>query len=529
MHILIQKVMDLNESNTWNFIFMLLLAILVIIMIVKFKNRRTTILANKIPGPDGLFLVGILPVVIQGPEKFLTNCSKLYRMYEKSLFKVWLFDRLLIVLTQPEDIEFVFTNPKLQKKSKEYSILRESIMGQGIFTNDDIQKWKNNRKMVSGGLSFSMIKSFIPIFYEEANVLSEILNKKCDLKSKECDISIPVSMATMEMIGKTALDVTFNAQNNSRHRFIDNLQTTLQTWEYRITHPWYLSKTLFKWSKVSQKHDQSQQIINEFTDEIINEKFSKLNQNTEGNHKRNLETDDEVIGRKMKTVIEILLENYHGMSHKQIREELITIMIGGQETTAMTNACTIFMLAHHQDVQDKVFEEIQTIFSTGDRDRPPTYEDMQQMTYLERVIKETLRLFPPLPIIARKLEEEMKIGKHLCPAGSSLLISPLYLQSSPEYYADPDKFDPDHFLPDACHDRHPYAFIPFSAGFRNCIGIKYAMVQMKTVISTLVRENKFSPSDRCPTPEHLRLMFLTTLKFVDGCHVKIERRGRDLQ
>lgn len=81
--------------------------------------------------------------------------------------------------------------------------------------------------MVSGGLSFAMIKSFIPTFYEEASVLSKILNKTCDLKSKECDISNPINMATMEMIGKTALGVKFNAQNNSRHTFIDNLQTTL--------------------------------------------------------------------------------------------------------------------------------------------------------------------------------------------------------------------------------------------------------------------------------------------------------------
>lgn len=81
--------------------------------------------------------------------------------------------------------------------------------------------------MVSGGLSFAMIKSFIPIFYEEANVLSKILYKKCDLKSKECDISIPICMATMEMIGKTAFGIKFNAHNGNRHRFIDNLQTAL--------------------------------------------------------------------------------------------------------------------------------------------------------------------------------------------------------------------------------------------------------------------------------------------------------------
>lgn len=81
--------------------------------------------------------------------------------------------------------------------------------------------------MVLGGFNFTIIKSFIPIFYEEANVLNNILQKKRDLQSNECNISNPVNMATMEMIGKTALGVTFNAQNDSNHKFVDNLQTTM--------------------------------------------------------------------------------------------------------------------------------------------------------------------------------------------------------------------------------------------------------------------------------------------------------------
>lgn len=79
-------------------------------------------------------------------------------------------------------------------------------------------------------------------------------------------------------------------------------------------------------------------------------------------------------------------------------------------------------------------------------------------------------------------------------------------------------------MPDAYGSRHSYAYIPFGAGLRNCIGIKYAMLQIKTVISTLVRKIKFSPSDRCPTPKDLRLMFLMTLKLVDGCYIKMEPR-----
>lgn len=83
------------------------------------------------------------------------------------------------------------------------------------------------RKMVVGGFNFSIIKSFIPIFYNEANTLAEILEKNSDPKSRECEISLPINMATMEMIGKTALGVTFNAQNGGHHPFVKNLRKVM--------------------------------------------------------------------------------------------------------------------------------------------------------------------------------------------------------------------------------------------------------------------------------------------------------------
>ncbi|KAF0767926.1 cytochrome P450 4C1-like [Aphis craccivora] len=482
-----------------------ILVIIIVILILKSSNNRT--LANRIPGPNGWFLVGMLPLFLQRPEKLIKNLLREYRILE--------------------DIELVLSNQTFLRKSKDYIVLQESIMGQGIFSIDDIEKWKNNRKIVVRGFSFTSTNSFIPIFYQEANVLAKILQEKCVLKSNECNISGPVSMATMEMIGKTALGVTFNAQTGGCNQFVEHLQTAMHAWEYRITHPWYLNNTLFRFSSVKRKHDRSQKIINEFTNEIIKKKIIEFTQNI-NNSVIKIEKDDENVCRKPKTVLEILLGSSHKMNHEQIRDEIVTIMIGGQETTTMTITCVIFMLAHHQDVQNKahnnVFEELQSIFLNGDQNRAPTYKDFQQMKYVEMVIKETLRLFPPLPFLGRRLDEDMQIGEYICPAGAALIICPIFLQSSPLYYTNSEKFNPDNFLPDVCGNRHSYAYIPFGAGLRNCIGMKYAMLQIKTVISTLVRKIKFSPSDRCPTPEDLRLMFLMTLKLVDGCYVKIEPR-----
>ncbi|XP_022172371.1 cytochrome P450 4C1-like isoform X2 [Myzus persicae] len=516
-----------DRENMWLPIFMTLLAVSAIALIViSIKGRRRRMLGNRIPGPEGTFILGLLPLVLQGAEQKVKSAKVVYQAYEKSLFKAWLLNKLYIILTRPEDIEFVLTSPKFLRKAKEYMVMQQSIMGQGIFTIDDINKWKVNRKLMTKGFSFKLLKEFIPIFYGEALVLAEILRDNSNSTSKECDVSGPVSMATMEMIGKTALGVTFNAQKGGCNRFVENLLTAMHAWEYRMTHPWYLSSTLFQFSSIKRKHDRSQKIINEFTDEIIRTKIVELDKS---GSKNDVNSNDDENERNTETLTKIFLENSHeNMSLEQIRDELVTVMIGGQETTAMANACVIFMLAHHQDVQDKVFKEQESIFSIGDRNRPVTYNDLVQMEYLERVIKETLRLFPPLPVFGRALDEDTTIGGHLCPAGSTLIVSPLFLHLSPQLYGGtargPDAFDPDNFLPEACHGRHPYAYIPFSTGPRNCIGIKYAMLQMKTVVSTLIRHQKFLPSDRCPTPDRLRLMFLSTLKLADGCYVKVEQR-----
>ncbi|XP_050427251.1 cytochrome P450 4C1-like [Adelges cooleyi] len=240
--------------------------------------------------------------------------------------------------------------------------------------------------------------------------------------------------------------------------------------------------------------------------------------------------DVDNICRKPKTLIEILLENEDQMSKKTLRHHLITMAnvnimtLAGHDTTAITNTIVIFMLAHHQDVQNNVLQEINSIFSAGDPNRPPTYEDLQKMEYLERVIKETMRLYPAAPILARKIKNEMMIGKYLIPADTNILIPINSLHLNPHYYKEPELFNPDNFLPEVCRSRHPYAYLPFSAGSRSCVGMKYAMFQMKTAISTLVRSFRFSPSEKCPLQRDLRITYAVVLKFVDGCYVNIESR-----
>lgn len=162
------------------------------------------------------------------------------------------------------------------------------------------------------------------------------------------------------------------------------------------------------------------------------------------------------------------------------------------------------MMGIHQDIQDKVIEELDQIF--GDSDRPVTFQDTLEMKYLERCLMETLRLYPPVPIIARQVNQEITLReykkhnhayrqqniKNLCkiilncfikkkkhfaasngkkiPAGTTLVIATYKLHRRPDVYPNPNKFDPDNFLPERSANRHYYAFVPFSAGPRSCVG-----------------------------------------------------------
>ncbi|XP_050426995.1 cytochrome P450 4C1-like [Adelges cooleyi] len=517
-----RQVWDIINNTSLNNIMVIRIAVILFVVVLYFKivNWRNTSLAKQIPGPNGFFFMGMLHILLGGPEKLLMNIFNLSRKYENTLFKGWFFNHLIVFPNKPEDVEAVLTNTNLFQKSKLYNVLTESIMGDGIFTNRMFHEWKMNRKLVSSGFKFSMLKSFVPIFHEEAKFLSQVLYEKRENNTDECEISWAISMATLEMIGRTALDVKFNAQKNTKHVFVENLHVILKVWEYRMLHPWFLNKSIFQLSSLKRKHDISQLKIYNFIDDLVQRKITGLKNNINNLEEHN----EESIGLKSKSFIEIMLENGHQMTFNQLRDEIITVMIGGQDTTGMTNACIIFMLAHHQDVQNKVLEELLTIYSSGNPDRQPTYDDLQKMEYLERVIKETMRHFPPLPLLGRNVEKETKIGGYLIPAGSILEIFPALLHFNAQIYPEPEKFNPDNFLPEACRSRHPYSFLPFSAGYRNCPGIKYAMLQMKTVISTLVRSYRFYPSDKCPKPENLRIMYSTTLKFVDGCYVKIEAR-----
>lgn len=204
--------------------------------------------------------------------------------------------------------------------------------------------------------------------------------------------------------------------------------------------------------------------LHSFTNRIIKEKKTTF--------KKSTITNDEYSTKKRLAMLDLLLsvkEENGGIDDEGIREEVDTFMFEGHDTTSMCLCFTLMLLANHSAIQERIFMEIMDAF--GHENREPTYNDLQNLHYLEVCIKESLRLYPSVPLISRITTVDIHFPSgYFLPKGAPILIQVYDLHHNPEIFPDPETFNPDRFLPENCVNRHPFAYLPFSGGPRNCIG-----------------------------------------------------------
>src|SRR5262245_37187237 len=182
-------------------------------------------------------------------------------------------------------------------------------------------------------------------------------------------------------------------------------------------------------------------------------------------------------------------ETGEGLSDLQVRDEVLTMLAAGTQTTASTMAWTLHIMSIRDDIQDRAYSEIREVL--GDHD--VAFEDLERLDYLKRLLTETLRLYPPAWLLSRRASVEVTLGGHVLPAGASIFYSPYSLHRDPDVYADPERFDPDRWLPERAHEIPRPAFIPFGAGARQCLGEGFAWVEATVVLATVLRRWRVRP------------------------------------
>ncbi|GFU03020.1 cytochrome P450 4c3 [Nephila pilipes] len=192
---------------------------------------------------------------------------------------------------------------------------------------------------------------------------------------------------------------------------------------------------------------------------------------------------------KRKALMELLLELHfeaQELREEDICEEVNTFVSAGHETVSLSTTWALYLIGIYPDIQEKIHEELDRIFGT-DTERDVTESDLNDLKYLNCVLKETNRLYAVAPIIGRLVKEDMNICGFKVPKGTTCLVSIYFLHRDKDVFPDPEEFDPDRFLPEHSVKIPEYGYIPFSAGPRNCIGQKFAVMEMKTIISSILR------------------------------------------
>ncbi|MDW8283582.1 MAG: cytochrome P450 [Myxococcales bacterium] len=180
------------------------------------------------------------------------------------------------------------------------------------------------------------------------------------------------------------------------------------------------------------------------------------------------------------------------MSDRQVRDEVLTLFVAGHETTATGLAWALYLLARHPEQYRRAQAEADALAG------PPSHEDLPRLDYTQRVFKEALRLYPPVPLFSREAISDVTVGGHRLPCGTFVFLSPFATQRRPDLWSDPERFDPDRFLPEQEERRHRYAYFPFSAGPRICLGIHFALMEGPLVLATLLQRATFTLTTDAP-------------------------------
>ncbi len=224
--------------------------------------------------------------------------------------------------------------------------------------------------------------------------------------------------------------------------------------------------------------------------------------------------------RQEAKLLEILRAHDQGpnaapLQPQQIRDEILTMVIAGHETTATTLCWALHAIASHPDIADRFYAEVDEVThgcAIGSADLP-------RLTFTRMLIDETLRLYPPVWIVAREASKDVTLGGFRIPARSGVLVSPWALHRHPAYWRHPERFDPDRFAPGT--DRpHSYCYIPFLASRHLCIGKHFALAELTVVLATLAQRFRFHRCD----DRHPMIEPLVSLRPRDGLFLRVESR-----
>jgi cytochrome P450 len=337
-----------------------------------------------------------------------------------------------------------------------YRVLRP-FLGNGLLTSEG-DFWKRQRKLAQPAFHYKRIASYADTMTQHTHAL---------LKTWQIGetrmIDREMMKVTLSIVNKTLFNVDISAEAD---RIGDAMNVILHAANENMN----AVVALPAWIPTPKRYHQKRMIAQ--LDALIQQFISE---------RRATKADN---GDLLSMLLLAQDEDGQGMDDKQLRDEVMTMFLAGHETTANTLTWTFYLLSQHSDIKQRLYAEIDRVLG----DRTATLQDLAQMPYLEMVLKESMRLYPPVPAVSRSPYADQEVGGYTLPKDAVMQISIYAMHRSTRYWQNPDIFDPERFSVENEARIPRYAYLPFGGGPRVCIGNQFAMMEAKLLLVTILQQ-----------------------------------------
>ncbi|KAK9062817.1 hypothetical protein SSX86_020007 [Deinandra increscens subsp. villosa] len=353
----------------------------------------------------------------------------------------------------------------------------------------------------------------IGLFGEATNRLCKKLDDSA-YNGEDVELESLFSRLTLDIIGKSVFNYDFDSLTTD-NGIVEAVYTVLREAEDRSVSPiptWEIPI----WKDISprqKKVNEALKLINTTLDELI--AICKRMVDEE-----DVQFDEEYMNESDPSILHFLLASGDDVSSKQLRDDLMTMLIAGHETTAAVLTWTFYLLSKEPDIMSKLQNEVDAVLG----DRFPTMEDMKKLKYTTRVINESLRLYPQPPVLIRRSIEDDVLDKYPIKRGEDLFISVWNLHRSPSHWVDADKFNPERWPldgPNPNETNQNFSYLPFGGGPRKCVGDMFASFEAIVAVSMLVRRFNFQMALGAPP---VKMTTGATIHTTEGLNMTVTRR-----